>query len=336
MHPAAPPAPRTPAPAPATRRGRLAPVLLLLVLAPWVGEYLLGNVEVRLLPALVVLVPLYGGGALLVRELVRRTGRGWPAVLLLGGAYGVVEAGLVDTTLFDPSFAGTGSVDAATAATAGYRANEALTYLAGHAVWSIAVPIAVVELLLPARRREPWLGRTGLALTTGLYLLGCWVIRSDSVEGTGFVPSPGQVAAVLAVAAVLVAAALAVPRPRRDRGAGPVPRPLPLGAGGFVLLGAYCARPESALGAVLGVAALALAGTLLLRWARRAAWSPVHEAAVVSAALLTYAWLGFVLTLLLAPGDGVRYAGNAAFAALAAALCALLVHRARREVPPHP
>jgi hypothetical protein len=85
---------------------RAAPVLALLLLAPWVGEFLLGNIFVRRLPGLLILVLLYGCGALLIREVTLRTGRRWPTILLLGAAYGVAEAGIVDQAIFNPSFEG--------------------------------------------------------------------------------------------------------------------------------------------------------------------------------------------------------------------------------------
>jgi len=78
---------------------RVAPVPGLLFLAPWVGEYLLGNIPLGALIAVPFLVPIYGGGALLIREATRRTGRGWPTILILGIAYGLIEAGLVDQSL---------------------------------------------------------------------------------------------------------------------------------------------------------------------------------------------------------------------------------------------
>jgi hypothetical protein len=56
----------------------VAPALGLLMLAPLVGEYLLGNVAINQLVALAFLAPLYGGGALLIREVARHTGHGWP------------------------------------------------------------------------------------------------------------------------------------------------------------------------------------------------------------------------------------------------------------------
>jgi hypothetical protein len=69
----------------------MAPVLLLLVIAPLVAEFLLGDVALASLPALVLFIPLYGGGAVLIREVVRHRGGGWPAIVVLAAAYGVVE-----------------------------------------------------------------------------------------------------------------------------------------------------------------------------------------------------------------------------------------------------
>jgi hypothetical protein len=58
--------------------GRLAPA------RPLVGKYLLGNVSIVEIGALPILALLYGSGAVLIRELARRGGRGWPTILTLG------------------------------------------------------------------------------------------------------------------------------------------------------------------------------------------------------------------------------------------------------------
>ena len=55
---------------------RILPAVGLFFLGPLVAEFLLGDLPINLLGALVILAPLYGGGALLIREVVRRTGRG--------------------------------------------------------------------------------------------------------------------------------------------------------------------------------------------------------------------------------------------------------------------
>ncbi|MGG2460782.1 hypothetical protein ACO0M4_13355 [Streptomyces sp. RGM 3693] len=66
------------------------------MLAPLVGEYLLGNQPITALPAVLMLAPMYGCGALLIRGGARRAGCGWPTMLLLAAAYALLEEGPID------------------------------------------------------------------------------------------------------------------------------------------------------------------------------------------------------------------------------------------------
>jgi hypothetical protein len=79
-------------------------VVTLFLVAPLVAEYLLGDLPLNLLPALVLLAPAYGGAAVLIRETARRTGRGWPTMLTLGAAYTFIGEGLVSQSLFNPDY----------------------------------------------------------------------------------------------------------------------------------------------------------------------------------------------------------------------------------------
>jgi hypothetical protein len=194
-------------------------------------------------------------------------------------------------------------------------------------VWSIAVPIALVELLLPARARTPWLGRTGLVLSTAGYVSGCVVVWRFVYRSEGFLASAGQLAGAAAVAAVFVGVAFAWRPAAQPRRQGWVPPPLPLGLGVFVALGIYQMRAESWAGMVFGIAWLALLAVLLSWFALQRSWGSQHQLALVAAALGTYACLGFVLTLLVEPGDPARWAGNVVFAAIALAL--IIVARRR-------
>ncbi|MET7423107.1 hypothetical protein [Dactylosporangium sp. NPDC005555] len=312
---------------------RMAPVAGLLVLAPFAGEFLLGNLSVRLLPAWAFLVPMYGGGALLIRELVRRTGFGWPAILLLGAAYGVIEAGLADQALFNPSFEGHDFQAVTPVPALGISALNTMSFVTGHAVWSIALPIAVVEHLTPARRTTPWLGRAGLVGTLLLYVWGLWIIFRELYESEGFLATPAQRTGAAVVAALLVAAAFVTRRPTACGPALPggwVPRPWLAGAGGFVLSGVFVARPESWTGVWMGAALLLLAAVVVSALARRPQWTQGHHVAFAGGVLLTYAWLGFVLTWLMDPGDPVRWWGNAGFALAAVALLAWCERVTRR------
>ncbi|CAM5494556.1 hypothetical protein SRIMM317S_04274 [Streptomyces rimosus subsp. rimosus] len=76
----------------------------LVLLAPLVGVHFLGNTPMSDLGALFLYLPLYGCAALLIREIARRTGRGWPTMLLLAAAYGLFEEGPVDQMLWNPHY----------------------------------------------------------------------------------------------------------------------------------------------------------------------------------------------------------------------------------------
>src|SRR5690242_2149518 len=117
---------------------RLAPALLLVVLAPIVAEYLLADFTVRDLPVLVVLLPLYGCGALLVRELTRRSGRGWPTMLLLGLAFALIEEAFLTQSLFNPDYVHQRLLDYGYIAALGTSLNWSAFVLSIHVVCSIA------------------------------------------------------------------------------------------------------------------------------------------------------------------------------------------------------
>src|SRR4051794_36508679 len=83
---------------------RVAPAIKLFFIAPLVAEFLLGNLPIKMLPALVVLAPMYGGGAVLIREAVRHARRGWPTIFALGIAYGIFEEAFTTQSLFNPNY----------------------------------------------------------------------------------------------------------------------------------------------------------------------------------------------------------------------------------------
>jgi hypothetical protein len=127
---------------------------------PWVGEFLLGNISVRRLPALLIMVLLYGCGALLIREVTRRTHRGWLTIILLGAAYGIIEAGIVDQSMFNPSFEGWDFQAVTPVPALGISAWYAWAFVVGHSVWSIAVPIALVAVRRLVERARVSPGRS--------------------------------------------------------------------------------------------------------------------------------------------------------------------------------
>jgi hypothetical protein len=86
---------------------RVSPSLLLLLLAPAIGELLSGSsppLEFFFPPSLILLALMYGCGALVCREMVVRWGKGWLSLLLLGIAYGIYEEGIVLRSFFNSAW----------------------------------------------------------------------------------------------------------------------------------------------------------------------------------------------------------------------------------------
>lgn len=193
------------------------PTLVLFFLAPTIGELLSGSAP----PAeffhplmLLLLAALYGSGAILVRELRVRWRKGWPTVLVLGAAYGIVEEGLMVKSFFDPNW-----VDLGLLGTYGRWAGVnwvwSLQLTIYHAVFSIGIPILLVELLFPTHRDERWLGRRGMV---GFALL----LASDVAFGALFLTPyrppvvPYLLTGAIVVGLFLLARRLPGPRPATE------------------------------------------------------------------------------------------------------------------------
>src|SRR3954468_768889 len=83
---------------------RAAPAIALFFLSPLVAEFLLGDFTLAQLSFLILLAPAYGGAAVLIREVTRRSGRGWPTMVLLALTYGLIEEGVETQSLFNPDY----------------------------------------------------------------------------------------------------------------------------------------------------------------------------------------------------------------------------------------
>ncbi|MGW0479309.1 hypothetical protein [Nonomuraea sp. NPDC003214] len=316
---------------------RIAPALGLFFLSPLIGEFLLGNLPVTMLVALITLAPLYGGGALLVRELARRRGAGWPGIVLLAVAYGLVEEGLVTRSLFNPGYAG---MDLASYAWIPGLEVSAwwVTFVLGgvHAVGSICVPIAVMEALVPARASEPWLRLPGLVTAGALFLLGA--AASALFDPAPYQPSVAQLAGVVVLAGLLVVLGLRRRGPAATSpGRAPGPWPV-LGfslVAGAVFWGAAMAAWTVAAWPLVAVnvAVYAVVCAQVARWSRREGWGRAQVFALAAGGVLTYAWHGFPQPPAVPADPAVDLAGNIAFALAALALLAVAAARLRSREP---
>lgn len=276
--------------------------MTLLVLAPIAAELLaaylgdIGGVG-GLLFLVVFFAPLYGGAALLIREVAVRTGRGWRGILLLAAAFGVLMPTFVDGSLFTSARDDVDDwgaiVDAASFGGLGWYA--VVTWVGGHVLMSVGAPIAVAQAL--ARRPGPWLGRMGIVVTGLGLVLVALLVHQDQWDAHEVDSSPERYTVAGGIVVALVLAALSpLGRPATSR-PGRTPAVWVCAVAGFVGLAAFDFVPLSWAGVVIDLTVLAIAFTILSRWGTTADWTPRHVAAVAWGALLARTLTGFLAPL---------------------------------------
>ena len=280
------------------------PPLALLFSAPLIAEFLLGDFNIRQLAYLGIFVPLYGAVALFVREMVRRTGRGWPTMLLSALVCGLIYEGLVNQTLFNPNFAGAHLLKYGFIPSLGTSFNYAAFILTLHTVWSISTPIALAEGLAGERSREPWLNVPALVVVGLLALLGLAGTAASTIARYKFVSSPMQYASISVLILIVIyfgfrvikkpQAVLVSDRPDR------APSQWLVSLVAFGLSSAFMIwfhyAPDHQLDATLGLAVLlaldALGVIVFAIWARRSGWGAGYIVAAGAGAVMTYGWFG--------------------------------------------
>ena len=311
----------------------------LLLLAPLIGEFLFGNIAISDLPYVLVLATLYGCGAVLIRETARRTGRGWPTMLLLAVAYGLFEEGPVDQMLWNPNYGGITEFGLSYSGTyvgwLGTSVQLVQDVVSLHTVWSICVPIALAEAFDRGPRR-PWLGRAGLIAVAAVFVLGSLFLAFAQIETDGFVAPAARYAGTSAVIIALVAAAFVAGRRPLPRIEAIAPGPWPVGAVALVVTSLVMARqflPESVpawLVAAGWTGLVAAAGALVLRWSRSRGWDDRHRLALAGGALLTYVWVGVVQASYLDVSRAEARLGNVVLGTGAVVLLILAARRTGR------
>lgn len=283
---------------------RYAPALVLLISAPLIAEFLLGDFNVRQLGYLGIFIPLYGALALFIRELVRHAGRGWVSMLLMALVCGLIYEGIVNQTLFNPHYAGSDLLKYGFFPALGTSFNYAAFILTLHTVWSISTPIALAEGFAGARAKEPWLSRPLLIGVGLLALLGLAGTTVSTIQRFKFVSSPMQYGSVVVLIVILAFLAFRIVRkPAPNTGGAEVghgPSLWLVGAFAFALSSAFMIwfhyAPGHKLNWIVGLVVFlvidAVAIAAFSAWSRRAGWGACHVVAAATGAVLTYGWFG--------------------------------------------
>jgi len=325
-----------------------APVAALIFLSPVLTELLMGVVHVTNLWLLVPEMGVYGCVALIIREVTRRLKRGWGTMLLLGMAFSIAEECVILQTSLTPQF-----FAAAPKVSFGWAAGVQWIYLTAmlwyESVYAVVLPIYLTELLFPRQRDELWLGRRGLAISAGIFLLSAiaawWLWGHAGVlkygPNTYQVPATHVVLALVAIA-VLVSGTLLLRPSRPVRKADRRPwSPWLVGLVAFIhglawfLLIVLAYIPASvfqgitpAIPIAIGLAWVGL-GLLAVRYLSRSqGWQDQHRLALIMGASLASMLGGVTVILSASPIDQV---GKLAFDLTAIILMAALAVRLRKR-----
>lgn len=330
----------------ALRGPRLVALALILVLAPVFAEYSSAYLSstgdpLAMAGEMIVLIPLYGCPALLIREFAVRRGRGWPGILLLAAAFGLLQAGLTDRSIF--TLTGTDEaywrdiVDPTWVSALGVSLGPTVGWVLGHVITSFGAPLAVADGLVPDARGRRLLGVPGLVAVAALFALAAVAVHVEIATTYRPVPSALQYAVV--TAGVLALAALAfspVGRPRAAHTSGRTHGRrgallLPLGIGGAALFVVDLAGVSWVLLLLCCAVAIA-AAAVLVRLARSSGWLPASAGVTALGALLVRAVAAFQTPR----ADGVttaeKAAHNVGFLLLILVLLAAVTAGAGRQV----
>jgi hypothetical protein len=317
---------------------RIAPAVGLFFLAPLIAEFLLGDLPITLLGALVILAPLYGGGAVLIREVVRCTGRGWPSILVLAFAYSILEEAFTTQTLFNPNYLHLNLHLLAPAyiPALGIGVWWTIFVLTLHTVWSISTSIALAEALVPDRATTPWLGWPGLSITGILFALAAVASTKFEIKQDHFIASTRQFVVAAVACLVVTAAAFRLPSTSRARTEGWVANPWLVGAGALTAGSIFLVVPNSwgwwAVALYLLLDGAVIAAVFVL--SHRTGWDARHRLALAAGAALSYAWHAFIQTPAVGGAHSLRTVriGNTIFAAALLVLLTIAARRAASQV----
>jgi len=286
--------------------------MTLMFLAPLIAEVLPGATRFSSIFVFPIEVFVWGGGALLIRYIVRKWQLGWINMLLLGLALSVAEEFLIQQTSVAPMVIQLKGITYARAFGINYvYLFWALVY---ETVFVVFLPIYLTEIIFADRQKELWIGKGGVIATGILFLLGsflAWYSWTQIARSTVFHVAPYNPPLLMILCAVVSIGCLVF------AATGPFSKKLIYGRSALKLLpdtimiviGAFWAI---VLYGIVGLAfglkpsfppVLALATGLILvisalyfipAWIANANWNQKHSFFLISGIMLGSMMVGFV------------------------------------------
>lgn len=292
---------------------RPGPALTLIFLAPLISEVLSGATRLSYIIAFVPEMLVWGCGALLAREMVRRWRAGWPSLLLLGMGLSIAEEFVIQQTSVAPlpwagTFANYGRLW-------GVNWMYFLFMLAYEGVLVVLVPVQVTELAFQERREMPWLTKWRIVRAAWLFTVGSfmayygWVRRARPMflHVPVYNPPAATLAAGVAAIVLLVGLAYLVRRAgisRNDARRAPSPwvvgiGVLALGFPWYLVIGAVFSptlRPRFSFWweIAAGVVWAGLTYLVFRHWASASDWGDIHRWTACFAPMLVCILAGFL------------------------------------------
>lgn len=309
-----------------------------------------------------LLFPMYGAGVLLIRELVVRTGGGWPSLVVMGVVYELVEdvfglQALTSEVLYDAVHWGPRVL--------GINTTYWEVQIGYHVVFSVLIPIVITDLIFADLRSRPYLRRGGLVVTALGAVVGVMIVRvliAGAQDPGHQTPWPFAAAVVVLIAVLCVVALRILPHRRAaasptavGRHAGRVPSPALAGFGAFVstlifiglLMPLDTREQRPAVGdgwwvvlAMVVAGGVAIGALLVIRhWDAASGWTDTHRIWLIGGSLVGHTAF-IVIAMILHPADRLTNilaftAGPAMIVAMIAALAALdRIMRTRASADP--
>lgn len=240
----------------------IAPAITLIFLSPLVTEILPGATRFTSIFVFPLEVLVWGGGALLIRYVVRKNNLGWLNMLFFALVLSVAEEFLIQQTSVASLVIRLKGVTYALAGGVNYV--YLLWALIYESVSAVLLPVYLSELIYSKRKNDVWINKGGVLLFSILFLVGClgaWFSWTQIARTKVFhLPAYNPPLSIISIAIIAIIILVFLGMKKFPKKAFPLYSDIP-GVGWFIICGA--------------VWSVLLYGLMLLAFGIQPAFSPL-------------------------------------------------------------